>query len=184
MASLVAAAPVSLVACSPMTTLKSDITNNKDLICLPPKHVRIRKTAPAAMRDRVEELKQKRHFSTAHKEATRLFAQECVKPGGEGMSTVQVAEQIKIYSVGPSAETIRREVKKGHVGTFPMKMGPVGSVPRCDYRYLCDAFASFTPINQLNKRAGLNVRDKMIHNFTKALNTSKKAAENILDRVV
>ena len=51
--------------------------------------------APAVMRDRVEDLKQKHHFSTAHKEATRLFAQECAKPGGGGMSTVQVAEQIK-----------------------------------------------------------------------------------------
>jgi hypothetical protein len=37
--------------------------------------------APAAMRDPVEDLKQKRHLSTAHKEATRLFAQECAKPG-------------------------------------------------------------------------------------------------------
>jgi len=82
------------------------------------------------MRDRVEDLKQKRHFSTAHKEATRLFAQEWAKPGG-GVSTVQVAEQIKkTYSVGPSAETIRREVRKGHVGTSPMKMGPAGRVPR------------------------------------------------------
>jgi hypothetical protein len=101
------------------------------------------------------------------------------------MSTVQVAEQIKkIHSVGPSAETIRREVRKGHVGTSPMKMGPVGRTPRRDYRYLCDAFASFTAINQLNKRAGLNVRNKMIQNFAKAINTSRKAAEGILDRVV
>jgi hypothetical protein len=81
-ASLVSAAPVSSVACSPMTTLESDITNDEDLICPPPKHLRTRKTAPAAMRDRVEDLKQKCHFSTAHKEATRLFAQECAKPGG------------------------------------------------------------------------------------------------------
>jgi hypothetical protein len=67
---LVVAAPVSLVACSPMTTLESDITNNEDLICPPPKGVRIRKTAPAVMKDRVKDLKQKRHFSTAHKEVT------------------------------------------------------------------------------------------------------------------
>jgi hypothetical protein len=82
MASLVSVVPVSSVACSPMTTLELDITNDKDLICPPPKRLRTRKTAPAAMRDRVEDLKQKRHFSTAHKEATRLFAQECAKPGG------------------------------------------------------------------------------------------------------
>ena len=83
-ASSVSAAPVSSVACSPMTTIESDITNDEDLICPPPKRLRTRKTAPAAMRDCVEDLKQKRHFSTAHKEATRLFAQECTKPGGGG----------------------------------------------------------------------------------------------------
>ncbi len=32
------------------------------------------------------------------------------------------------------------------MGTFPMKMGPAGRVPRRDYRYLCDAFASITKI--------------------------------------
>jgi hypothetical protein len=37
MASLLAAAPMSAVACSLMTTLKLDITNNEDLSCLPPK---------------------------------------------------------------------------------------------------------------------------------------------------
>ncbi len=83
-ASLISAAPVSLVACSPMTTLESDITKDEDLICPPPKCLRTRKTAPAAMRDRIEDLMQKHHFSTAHKEAMRLFAQECAKPGGGG----------------------------------------------------------------------------------------------------
>jgi hypothetical protein len=141
-ASLISAAPVSSVACSLMTTLESDITNGEDLICPPPKRLRTRKTAPAAMRDPIEDIKQKRHLSTAHKEATRLFAQECAKPGGGGVNG-QVAEQInKLYSVGLSAETIRQEVRKGHVGTSPMKMGPAGRVPHCDYRYLCDASIS------------------------------------------
>jgi hypothetical protein len=58
-----------------------------------------------------------------------------------------------------------------------MKTGPAGRIPRCDYKYLCDAFASFTAINQLNKCAGLNVRDKMIQNFAKALDMSQKGAE-------
>jgi hypothetical protein len=49
--SSVIAAPVSSVACSPMTTLESDITNNEDLICPPPKCVRIRKMALAARSD-------------------------------------------------------------------------------------------------------------------------------------
>ena len=169
-----------------MTALESDITNDEDLICPPPKRLRTRKTAPAAMRDRVFDLKQKRHFSTAHKEATRLFAQECAKPGGEGgCQQCRWPNKLKkTYSVGPSAETIRQEVRKGHVGTSPMKMGPAGPVPRRDYRYLCDAFASFTAINQLNKCAGLNVHNKMIQIFAKALNTSHKVAEDILDRIV
>jgi hypothetical protein len=70
-ASSAVAAPMSLVACSPMTTLESDITNDEEVLkCPPPKRVRIRKTAPAGMKGCIEDLKQKHHFSTAHKEAT------------------------------------------------------------------------------------------------------------------
>jgi hypothetical protein len=167
-----------------MSTLKSDITNNKDLICMPPKHMRIRKTATAAIKDCVKDLKQKCHFSTAHKEATRLFAQECTKPGGGNVDGAGGRANKNIYSVGPSVETICREVKKGHVGTSPMKMGPVSRIPHHDYRYICNAFASFTAINQLNKCAGLNVCIKMIQNFANALNMSQKVAEKILKRVV
>jgi hypothetical protein len=52
-ASSVVAAPMSSVACSPITTVESDLTNNEDLKCPPPKRVRIRKTAPAAMKDQM-----------------------------------------------------------------------------------------------------------------------------------
>ncbi len=98
---------------------------------------------------------------------------------------VRVAKQIKnIYSVGPSAETIRRQVKKGHVGTSPMKMGPISCITQCNYRYLCDAFASFTTINQLHICAGLNVHDKMIQNFASTLHTNRKVAEKIIDHVI
>ena len=70
------------------------------------------------------------------------------------MSIKQVADQIKKkYKVGQSAETICWEVKKVHVGKSPMKMGPVGRIPRRDYRFLCDAFASFTASNQKRKLA-------------------------------
>jgi hypothetical protein len=65
-----------------------------------------------------------------------------------------------------------------------MKIEPAGCIPRRDNKYLCDAFASYTAINQLNKCAGMNVPDKMIPNFVKTLQTSQKAAANILDRVV
>ena len=144
-------APVSSVACSPMETGISEILSNDQITCLPPKCMRTRKTALVAMKDHVESVKQKRHYSNAHKEVMRLYAQEVAKEEGGGMSIKQVADQIKKkYKVGPSAETIFRKVVKGHVGTSPMRMGPVGPVPRCDYRYLCDAFASFTAINQIS----------------------------------
>jgi hypothetical protein len=97
---------MSAVACSPMTTLESDITNDEDLSCPPPKCVRIRKTAPAAMKACIKDLKQKQHFSTAHKEATRLFAQECAKPEGGGMSDVEVAEKIETKGSNPSKLTV------------------------------------------------------------------------------
>jgi hypothetical protein len=44
---------MSSVACSPITTLQSDITTEDDPSCPPPKRVRIRKTAPAAMKDQM-----------------------------------------------------------------------------------------------------------------------------------
>jgi hypothetical protein len=51
------------------------------------------------------------------------------------MSTVQVAEQIKkTYSVGPSAETIRREVRKGQVGdppaAYPVAITGICAMPK------------------------------------------------------
>jgi hypothetical protein len=53
--SLVVAAPMSLVACSPMTTLESDITNDEDISSVRlQKRARIRKTASAAMKDRIQ----------------------------------------------------------------------------------------------------------------------------------
>ncbi len=48
-----------------------------------------------------------------------------------------------------------------------MKMGPSGCIAHCDNRYLCDAFASYAGINQLNHHEGMNVCDKMIQNFAK-----------------
>ena len=72
--SSVITAPVSSVACSPMEMGISDITSNDQITCLPPKCVRMRKMAPAAMNDCVESVKQKHHYSNAHKEAMQLYA--------------------------------------------------------------------------------------------------------------
>jgi hypothetical protein len=74
--SLVVTAPVSSVACSPMVTGVSVIMSGDNITCSPPKRVRTRKTAPAAMKNGVENLKQKRHYSAAHKEATQLSTGE------------------------------------------------------------------------------------------------------------
>ncbi len=82
--SSVVTAPVLSVACSPMATGVSDINSGDNITCSPPKHVRTRKTAPAAMKNCVENLKQKHHYSAAHKEATRLYARELAKEGGGG----------------------------------------------------------------------------------------------------
>jgi hypothetical protein len=48
--SLVVMAPVSSAACSPMATGVSDIMSNDDVTCPPPKCMRMRKTALAAMK--------------------------------------------------------------------------------------------------------------------------------------
>ena len=42
-----------------------------------------------------------------------------------------------------------------------MKMGPVGNTPAVAYKFLCQAFFSLIPINQMNACAGDNSRKKM-----------------------
>jgi hypothetical protein len=121
----------------------------------PPKWTKQRMTALALQKKQVEDLKQMKHKSVAHKEAVRLYLKEKEKPGG--MSLRQVQDHIaKKYSVTVHYSTISRYANEGLLNALPKKMGPAGKFAKSTYKLLCDALSSFIPINQMNACAGDN----------------------------
>jgi len=127
-----------------------------------PKRKQIRPTASAVQQRRVNDLAAKRHKSDAHKAAVRLFNAEKQKP--DGMSIRQVYEAIMAkYETCPSIATISRYASKEElVGASPMKMGPVGHISATAYKFLCQAYKSLVPINQMSACTGHNSWAKMI----------------------
>jgi len=65
-----------------------------------------------------------------------------------------------------------------------MKMGPVGAISAVAYNFLCQAFSSLIPINQMNACAGENSRAKLILMLAKVFNFRTLAATELLNRVV
>jgi hypothetical protein len=121
----------------------------------PPKRKKQRMTALALQKKNVEDRKQKKHKSDAHKEAVRLYLKEREKPGG--MSLRQVQDEIaKKYSITVNYSPISRYANAGLLNVSPKKKGPAGTFAQSTYKLLCDALSSFIPINQMNARAGDN----------------------------
>ncbi len=65
-----------------------------------------------------------------------------------------------------------------------MKMGPVGNILALAYKFLCQAYKSLVPINQMNARAGDNSGSNMIPMFAKTFNIGTGQAMGLLNRVV
>ena len=127
-----------------------------------PKRKQIRLTASAIQQRRIDDLAAKRHKSDAHKAAVRLFNAE--KQKLNGMSIRQVHDTILAeYETCPSISMISRYAsKEGLVNASPTKMGPIGKISSIAYKFLCQAYKSLVPINQMNACAGHNSRAKMI----------------------
>ncbi len=62
-----------------------------------------------------------------------------------------------------------------------MKMGPVGCILAMAYKFLCQAYKSLVPINQMNACTGDNSRAKMIPMFAKTFNIGTVAATGLLN---
>ena len=88
------------------------------------------------------------------------------------------------FEVCPSRATIARYAKLGLVNASPMKMGPAGLLPAMAYKFLCQAYLSLIPINQMNACAGDNSRKEMIPMLTKTFNIGTIEATGLLNRVV
>ena len=123
-----------------------------------PKRKQIRHTARATQQRRVDNLAAKRCKSEAHKAAVRLFHAEKQKPDG-GMSIRMVYDAITAkYETCPSIATISRYTKQGLINASPMRTGPLGHISAVAYKFLCQAYKSLVPINQMNACAGDNYR--------------------------
>jgi hypothetical protein len=88
------------------------------------------------------------------------------------------------FEVCPSRATIARYAKLGLVNASPMKMGPAGLLPAMAYKFLCQAYLSLIPINQMNACAGDNSRKEMIPMLTKTFNIGTIEATGLLNHVV
>ena len=145
-----------------------------------PNRKQIQPTAFAIQQRRVEDLAAKRHKSNVHKAAMRLFKQK-----SDGMSIRQVYYSITAkYKTRPSIATISRYAKEGLINASPMKMGPVGHILSVAYKFLCKAYKSLIPINQMNECTGDNSQAKMIPMFAKTFNIRMVQATGLLNQVV
>ena len=113
----------------------------------------------------------------------RLYDDEKQKPNGMSVRKVLFVILAK-FEVCPSRSTIARYAKHGLVNASPMKMGPAGLLPAMAYTFLCQAYLSLIPINQMNTCAGDNSRKEMIPMLTKTFNIGTIEATGLLNRVV
>ena len=149
-----------------------------------PKRKQIRHTARAIQQSRVDNLAAKRHKSDAHKAAVRLFHAEKQKPDG-GMSIRMVYDAITAkYETCPSIATISRYAKQGLINASPLRTGPLGHISAVAYKFLCQAYKSLVPINQMNVCTGDNSRAKMIPIFAKTFSFGTVKATGLLNRVI
>ena len=65
-----------------------------------------------------------------------------------------------------------------------MKMGPFDNIPAMAYKFLCQAFSSLIPINQMNACAGDYSRAKLIVMLAKKFNFRMLAATELINRIV
>jgi hypothetical protein len=79
---------------------------------------------------------------------------------------------------------ISRYAKQRLVNTSPMKMGPVGHILAMAYKFLCQAYFSLIPINQMNVCTGDNLRKNMMPMIAKTFNIGTGKATGLLNCMV
>ena len=138
----------------PVSSVGSSLPTNPK-----PKRKQIRLTASAAQQNRVLDLEAKRHKSASHKAAVQLYNREKQKPNG--MSARQVHAAITAqYEMCLSISTITLYTNQGLIDASPKKMGPVGSISATAYKFLCQAYSSIVPINQMNASTIVQTLDR------------------------
>ena len=149
------------------------------------KQKKVRHTSAAAQQRRKNILVDKKAKSTAMKYATKLYA-ESQKPGVKTLSGKQVAAITRQkLGIKVSSRSITDNVKKGRVGTSPLKTGPKGNFDDDTIRNLNDAFETYVKIKQLNGQSG-NVTRKKLQELLVKCTTPKLACncEWLLKRLI
>ena len=172
---------------SPSLSDLSSFTDESSVSSAPqfpkPKHKQKRLTASTIQQRCIYDLKAKRHKCDVHKAAVRLYNIEKQKPNGMLVRKVLSVILAK-FEVCPSQATIARFAKHGVVNASPMKMGPAGLLPAMAYKFLCQAYKSIIPINQMNACAGENSRKEMIPMLVKTFNIGTIEATGLLNCIV
>jgi len=153
-----------------------------DSIVPRPKQRRVRGTAAAMQKFRVNKFDVNDHAKKAFKRATSWYAKELDKT--DGLSSYQISKKVKIEfdGIGPSARTLQRYAKMGLAETSPVKPGVKSDIPMCAYNSLCVAFESYVRINQLNRRDDKLTFDKLAAKINECMNHNYK--NKLLNRVL
>ncbi len=88
------------------------------------------------------------------------------------------------FKVCLSKATIACYANHGHIDASPMKMGLFSHLLAMGYKFLCQAYFSLIPINQMNGCAGDNSRKKMIPLLFKPFDIGISKAKGLLNRVL
>ena len=101
------------------------------------------------------------------------------------MSLREVQDQItKKYSFTVHYSMISWYTNKGLLNALPKKMGPIGTLSKSTYKFLCNALSSFIPINQMNTCAADNTQFKLIATLVKMLSNSSTEVDKLLRRLL
>jgi len=150
----------------------------------PPKKKQQRMSSKAKQQKLHDDKAARDYATTAHKEATTLYAAEKDIVGGK--SAAEIEEQIKqkYHGVGPSTRIIQKYVKQGLIGTSPLRRGAKGDIEEYIFKTLCTALDSLVTINQINGNGGENTRSKLKAKVNGAVGKDETKLDfKLLDRI-
>ena len=120
--------------------------------------LKVRATATAKQKLRVNKIKVAKFYSMALKYATTEYS----KQGKKSAKNVEKETKKKFNGVGPTDRTITQYANEQQlVGISPLKVGTKGNIPQWAFQSVCAAFSSMVNINQLNAQCAENRRGKL-----------------------
>ena len=150
------------IAKSPSSSTVSTLTSPAPIQLRPIKKLRLSSTQ--AQQKHINDLALQVNCSSAHKRATKLYAEQLEKGEDEKrLSASKVSELVYgEFGVLIHKRTIQPEVAAGRIGVSLLKPGEKGNFPALTFQHLANAFESFIKIKQLNGQGGDICNNKLI----------------------